>query len=93
MNFFFLDSGCIFCQINCFFTDGARRCILYGGWRCSNLPGGSWADDCALTSHSARLGLSANLGLAVVCSALAVLRGVSEEWGTLVVSYSLSRVD
>ena len=45
-----------------------------------------------MTSHSARLSLSANLGFAGICSALAVLRGVSEEWGTLVVSYSMSTV-
>ena len=36
--------------------------------------------------------LSAKLGFAGICSALAVLRGVSEEWGTLVVSYSMSTV-
>ena len=51
-----------------------------------------WVNACALTSHSTQLSLSANLGFARICSALAVLRGVSEEWGTLVVSYSMSTV-
>ena len=36
--------------------------------------------------------MSAYLGFARTCSALAVLRGVSEELGTLVVSYSMSTV-
>ena len=52
-----------------------------------------WVSACALISHSACLSLSAILGLSGVCSSLAVLWGVSEKWGSLVVSYSLSKVD
>ena len=82
---------CIFCAR---FVIWAPPCLLYGGLEGFFQPTcvSCWVDTCALTAHSSQLSVSAYLGFARTCSALAVLRGVSEELGTLVVSYSMSTV-
>ena len=86
----FFAKKCIFCTL---FTVGAHRCILYGGLEVS-ASSSRW-----LLSRCLRLDFplysiesECEPGVAGICSALAVLRGVSEEWGNLVVSYSMSTV-
>ena len=71
-----------------------QRPYIVGSWRWIHLSAfqdGAGAN--ALTSHSARLSLSAAIGVVGVCSFLAAFRGVSEGWGTLVVIYSVSNVE
>ena len=79
---FFEKIGSIFAFFGFDLCNGARHPIIYRGVVAE-----------ALISHSALEGSECEPGVVGTCSSLAALRGVSEDWGFLVVIYSLSKVE